>query len=206
MEFRATTAANAIDPSKGVNEVVSIPPGGIQNFVLGVRPSQTTVFPQDIPLIFRCSNVQKVATTYGTNTVMLAASVSPTPDMIALAATVTNDGVVNIPGPTGTGVFAASVINVGAAGTITARVDDNLRGLAVSMQICRTNPSTGACLAPPGTSVTSTFAANEAGTYTVFATGTGNVPFDPARNRLFLRLTESSVLRGATSVAVRTAP
>ena len=42
------------------------------------------------------------------------------PDVVALAATVSNDGVVSIPGASGTGVFAVATVNVGGGGTITA--------------------------------------------------------------------------------------
>jgi len=42
-------------------------------------------------------------------------------------------------------------------------------------------------------------------TFAVFAQGTGNISFDPAHHRLFLRLKDASdVTRGSTSVAVRT--
>jgi hypothetical protein len=207
MEFRAATPANALDLTKGVNEVVSIPPGGTQNFLLGVRPASSFAS-MEIPLVFRCSNIQRVTTYNGVNSVIVAASISPTPDVVALAATVTNDGVVNIPGNTGTGFFAVSTINVGSAGTMTATVDDGGRGLALSTLICRTNPSTGACITPLGTSSTSSMAAGESATFTVLVTGNGNVPFDPANNRLFVRLNDGSPggLRGATSVAPRTVP
>jgi len=37
-----------------------------------------------------------------------------------LAATLNNDGIVNIPGATGTGVFSVASVNVGGSGSITA--------------------------------------------------------------------------------------
>ena len=62
-------------------------------------------------------------------------------------------------------------------------------------------------MAPPAPSVTVSFANNASLTFTVFAQGSGNVPFDPGHNRLFLRFKDGgSVTRGATNVAVRTGP
>ena len=42
-------------------------------------------------------------------------------------------------------------------------------------------------------------------TFSIFALGTGPIPFDAATNRIFVRFTDQGgVTRGATSVAVRT--
>jgi hypothetical protein len=73
------------------------------------------------------------------------------------------------------------------------------------LTICETNPSTGVCLSPPGASTTRSSPTNSVATYTIFVTGGGNVAFDPANNRLFMRVRDSNnVVRGATNVAVRT--
>ena len=54
---------------------------------------------------------------------------------------------------------------------------------------------------------------NDTPTFGIFVTGSGNVPFDPAGKRIFVRFTEIAscegatnvtVTRGSTSVAVRT--
>jgi hypothetical protein len=127
--------------------------------------------------------------------------------MVAIAATTTNDGIVNIPGITGAHVFATASVNIGASGTLTATVDDNGRNLALQATLRQTDPTTGVCINPqtPGSSATVTVATNSIATFTAFITGTDNVPFDPANNRLFMRFkTADGVTRGATSVAVRT--
>jgi hypothetical protein len=84
----------------------------------------------------------------------------------------------------------------------------NGRGLPLILTICQTDPSTGECTNPPiaGSSTTTTISTNEIVTYTIFVTGTGAVvPFDPANNRLIMRLkTPDGVTRGATNVAVQT--
>ena len=52
--------------------------------------------------------------------------------------------------------------------------------------------------------MTTTINANATPTFAVFVQGSGNVPFDPAANRIFVRFSSGGVTRGSTSVAVRT--
>jgi hypothetical protein len=56
----------------------------------------------------------------GLNTLLFSASAMPVSDIIALAATLNNDGIVNFPGTNGTGAFAVAAVNVVATETITA--------------------------------------------------------------------------------------
>jgi hypothetical protein len=143
----------------------------------------------------------------GLNTLLLSSSSGPVSDLISIGATPTSDGILNIPGNTGATAFAASAVNIGANGTIVATIDDNGKGLALTSTLCQSDPATAACTNPvsPGSSATLTVNTNDVVTFTIFVTGTGAVPFDPANNRLFLRLkTADGVTRGATSVAVRT--
>jgi hypothetical protein len=75
----------------------------------------------------------------------------------------------------------------------------------VTLLICQTNPASGACLAAPAPSVTTTIAANATPTFGIFVAGSGTVPFDPANNRVFVSFGDSGgTVRGSTSVAVRT--
>ena len=123
----------------------------------------------------------------GLNTLLLSVSATPVPDIVALAATPTNDGIVNIPGTNGTGAFAVATVNVGASGSITASADTGSATLPVNIFLCQTNPATGQCISGIGSSVTTQINANATPTFGIFVEGSGNVPFDPAANRVFVR-------------------
>ena len=140
----------------------------------------------------------------GLNTLVVSASTTATPDVVALAAS-GDPGIVDIPGPSGTGVFAVATVNVGAGGSITASANTGSATLPVGLAICQTNPMTGACLATPASSVTTTINTGQTPTFGIFVTGSGNVAFDPANNRVFAVFKDpSGIVRGETSVAART--
>jgi len=52
-----------------------------------------------------------------------------------------------------------------------ASVDANTASLPVSLRLCQTNPTTGACLATPASTVTTTIAANATPAFGIFVTG-----------------------------------
>ena len=83
----------------------------------------------------------------GLNTLLLSASNTPVPDIVALAATTGNDGIVNIPGASGTGVFALATVNVGIGDTIAASADTGLTGLPVQITLCQTKSTAASVLA-----------------------------------------------------------
>ncbi len=186
------------------NTPVNIPAGGFQTFVIAFTPTGSFP-PTDVQLGFGCANTNLAPVLPGLDTLLLSAAAMPTPDIVALGATLNNDGIVNIPGTNGTGVFAVATVNVGVGGSITASTDTGGTSLPVNIRLCQTNPTTGVCLAAPTTSVTTPINANATPTFAFFVTGTGTVPFDPANNRVFVRFKDAGGLtRGATSVAVRT--
>jgi hypothetical protein len=124
---------------------------------------------------------------------------------VALAATLNNDGIVNILGANGTGVFATATVNLGAAATIIASADTGGASLPVNISICQTDPAMGQCISALGSNVTTTINPNATPTFGIFVQGNGTVPFDPAMNRIFVRFRDTGgVTRGSTSVAVRT--
>jgi alpha-tubulin suppressor-like RCC1 family protein len=202
--YQITNATNALTGTP--DTPVNIAAGAAQGFFLAVTPL-VDLNSTELAIVFDCTNTPTTITVPGLNTLLLSASSTPSPDLISIGSTPSGDGIASIPGATGSTAFGAATVNIGAAGTITASVDDNGRGLALTALLCVTNPTTGACTNPatPAASATFALAANASATVAVFVTGTGNVPFDPGANRLFLRFkTADGVTRGATSVAVRT--
>ena len=142
----------------------------------------------------------------GLNTLLLSASPTPVPDIVALAASLDGDGRVKIPGTHGTGVLQVAAANVGATGTLTVSADFGLGVLPVSVSLCEVDPAspTGSCSAAPAPTVTTTIAAGATRAFAVFVAGAADVPFDPANKRVFVRFGEAGVTRGATSVSVET--
>jgi len=188
------------------NASVDIPAGALQTFVFAVTPS-TPMAPTDVPLNFVCANASPAVTIPGVNTLLLTASPGAVPDVVVLSATPSRDGIVNI-GATGeTGVFAVATTNVGAADVLTVSADTGGVSLPLSVTICQTDPGTAQCIAPPAASASLSIAAGATPTFGIFATATSTIPFDPAHNRIFVRLQDASgVTRGLTSVAVQAGP
>jgi len=102
-------------------------------------------------------------------------------------------------------VFAIVAVNAGAPGIITVSADTGGIYLPVTILICETDPGTGRRLAHPSGTVTTSIEANQTKTFSVLVTGGGPVPFNPARNRIFVRFKDQEgARRGTTSVAVCT--
>jgi hypothetical protein len=161
--------------------------------------------PTDVRFDFAGTNAAPVAPLVGINTLPLSASAGPVPDIVALAATLGSNGIVDIPSVAGTGVFSVATVNVGAvAGNITVGAGTGGVSVPVTITLCETHPVIGDCLAPPAASVTRTINPGETPTFGFFVVGHGLVAFDPAVNRVFVRFQEGGVTRGATSVAART--
>jgi Beta-propeller repeat len=185
------------------NVPVDIPPGGFQTFLIAIT-STSAFAATDIPFSYGCANRPSATVISGVNTLVMASSDTQTADVVALGATPSKDGIINIPGPTGTGIFGVATSNVGATGDITVSADTGGASLPVNLFLCQTNPATGDCLQPLATSVTVTVAAGATPTFALFAQGTGNVPFNPGANRAFMRFKQGLLSVGATSAALRT--
>src|SRR6202000_630546 len=95
---------------------------GTQTFLLTFQGT-TGFVAGDMAIDFDCLGVGPALVTAGVDTVDLTVSSTPIADVIALAATATNNGIAVIPGSTGTGAFAVASDNVGATAQIIASVD-----------------------------------------------------------------------------------
>lgn len=194
------------------NTPVSIPAGSFQTFLIAFETGPA-FGPVDIILSFTCLNTPPAQLIPGVNQPALVVSATPVPDIVALAATASNDGIVTLSTVTSSapateanaGAFSVATVNLGAGGLITVSADDNGAGLGLSLFVCRTDPATSACTAPAQPSVTLQIDAGETPTFGVFAVADEVVPFEPAKNRVFVRFRdEAGIVRGATGVAVRT--
>jgi hypothetical protein len=186
------------------NAAVDIAAGAAQSFVVALTP--TAPFPPaDVQFSFDCANTDPAPIDVGLNTLLLSASITPVADIVPLAATTTNDGVMNISETNGMGAFSVATVNLGATETITASADTGSATLPVNIFLCQTDPATGQCISSVSSSVTTQINSNATPTFGIFVISSGNIPFDPAGNRIFVRFKDAGdITRGSTSVAVRT--
>jgi subtilisin family serine protease len=202
-------ARNHLTGALGVeDEPVHIPAGGRQDFLMTFNPIQA--MQQELALVFDCTNTPPASSVVGLNTFLLLATVSPRPaDLLSVAVTASGDGIMNVP-LNGTGFAALAAQNIGAPATLQARLSAspilaNPTSLPGTMALCRTNPTTGACLAPPSATVDFTPQEGEMVTFTAFVTSNGTaIPFDPANTRLFVHFFQGVWPVGSASVAART--
>ena len=179
--------------------------GASQSYVFAFTPT-ADIPSTDVELAFDCDDTDPATVISGVNTLLLSASTNPVADLVALAATQSGDGIVSLPGDTGSNAFAVALVTVGSQETITASANTGTETSPVILSICESDPGTGVCIAPPTTSVTTDIANGATPTFSVFATGTGTVPSDPAVNRINVIFKDSAdETRGSTSVAVETA-
>jgi hypothetical protein len=202
-KFNTTDCStNAVTGSD--NAGVNIAPGAAACFVLSLTPL-APFLPTEVAFAFAANNAPPAATLVGINTLLMTASATPVPDIIALAGTSSNDGIVHATGPAMAGAFAVATSNVGASAFITASANTGSAVLPVTLAICQTNPVTGACLAPPGSSVPLQINAGDTPTFGIFVFASAAIPLDPANSRIFVIFTDAGgVVRGRTSVAVET--
>ena len=196
-----TTDPATNQPIGSPNVPATIAPFGTQTFVLALMPS-APIPPTDVRFNFSCGGTAVAPVVTGVNTLLFSASATPVPDIVVLAAA--NDGIVDVPGLTGTGAFAVATVNLGSAAVITVSADTGSVALPLELWICETDGAS-LCLAPITPSVTRTFNPFDTPTFAIFVRGLGFVPFEPGVHRVFVRFRDAGgQVRGATSVAVRT--
>jgi len=204
--YQATNpATNA--PMGSPNEPVAIAAGQAQSFVFGITPG-AELAPMELELSVSCDNAAVPVPIEGLSTLLLSASTTPVADVVALAATVENDGIVRIEESSASGIFSVASVNVGDAQSIQVSVDTGSADLPTDIFLCETNPTTGVCINPTTPSVdpiSVDIGENETPTFGVFVFSMTTIPLDPANSRVFVRFQdEEGVSRGATSVALTT--
>jgi calcium-activated chloride channel regulator 3/4 len=174
-----------------------------QTYVVSFRPPNV-ITPTQIEFDATSFNAAPITPIPGVNTLQFRASDQPVVDLIALAATLNNDGFVDIPGTSGTGVFAAATSNLGLGGTVTVKANTGSTSLPVTINLCQTGPA-GACMASPSGQLDVNINNGATPTFGVFVTGSGDVANNAATNRIFLEFFDvGGVIVGSTSVAVKT--
>jgi hypothetical protein len=184
------------------NQPVTIAGGASQSFVVFATVSD--IVSDTFQPVSTCDNAATPTVIAGVNTITLTTSNIEPPDVIALAATAGANGIVDIP-TKGTGAFAVATADLGAAGSILVAVDTGGVTLPVTAAICQTDPATAQCEAAPASTLMHVYSNGETPTFSIFATSTGSIAFNPATGRIFVRFTDTSggTIRGMTSVAVR---
>jgi YVTN family beta-propeller protein len=196
-------ATNAVNGSP--NTPVDIAASGSQSFVIALTPN-APISPTNVSFNFACTNASAAPSVTGLDTLLLSAAASQPPDIVALAATIKNDGIVHVTsGTPPSGAFAVATVNLGANSSITVSANTGNAALPVQITICQTNQQTGQCLQTPSAIVTTTIAGNATPTFGIFVTASAAVPFDPANSRIFVLFTDgSNAVRGETGVALTT--
>ena len=200
---------NTTDPGTNTvvgatNEGTSIAAGESASFVFGFTPN-AGFDPVDVSIRFGCDGVDPVSVLTGINTFVISAATDPVPDIVALAATTSLDGVLRISDIAAPGAFSVASVNLGVAGDITATASSAGDPLPITLTLCETNPTNGQCINPPApaASVTTNVDSNATPTFSIFASASDPIAFAPGSNRIAVEFQDDTgVLRGSTGVAV----
>ena len=196
--FSTSAATNAVDGA--ANQVRNIAPGEAASFLLRFVPD-ASIAPQEVGLRFGCDNLGQATQVDGLNTLLLSASTAPVADVVALAATVSGDGVLRTE-PGGAGAFGVASVNLGATSQVTVTAQGTNPNVPVDATVCPTDAS-GNCLTPAASSISVNIATSATPTFSVFVQVGQLTTFDPALTRMRVTFTDASgAVRGATSVAL----
>ena len=185
------------------NTPVDIAAGAAQSFLFSITPTATFASTNITP-VYDCANTDPAPVSPGVNTIQVLSTDVPTPDVVAIVLSATNDGIAHIPGTQGSVAVAMATVNVGASGDVTLSADTGALDHGVVINLCQTDPANGTCINPPSAMVTLTIARDATPTFSAFITGTQNVASDPANNRVNLRFMQGSTQVGQSSLALQT--
>lgn len=192
---------NAVTGSARTGATIS--PGQSQSFVMEF-PLTASVDPIELLVDFVCDGIRPANRISGVNTLIVSASDTPVPDIIALAVTGSQNGVAEAPEAGRTAAFAIGTFNVGSTDVITALPVPSRSDLPVELTICPTGPA-GTCTSARAASTEVTIPSDASQSFAVFARTMDEIGFLPAVNRINVEFRDSGgVLRGSTSVAIRT--
>ena len=153
-------------------------------------------------LRFGCENLGAATVIEGLTTLLVSASTNPVPDLVALAATQSQDGVLRTE-VGGAGSFSVASINLGAGSTLQVSATGTNPNVPLSVSLCPTDATTGACLQAAAPVLDVSVAAGATPTFSVFVQIGEITAFNPAETRLQVQFTDpSGEVRGATSVAL----
>ena len=196
--FTTDPTTNAI--ASLANRVVDIPAGEATSFLVSMEP-QAVFSAREVQLRFGCENLGAATVVDGLNTLLLSASTVSVPDVVALAATASADGVMRA-SPEGAGAFSVASVNLGASGNLRVSAESTNTSLPVSISLCPTN-NLGSCTQPAAESVELSIAGGSTPTFAVFVQIGEITAFNPETTRVRVRFTDvNGEVRGATSVAI----
>ena len=200
---RTDPATNAVIGNAG--DLADIPVGGVQSFVMSFSQAGATNF-SDLQIDTSCRNRGSAPVIAGVNTFRFASTAIPLADIVALAATIGNNGIVSLPPGGGAGAFSVATANLGSVSSVVVTAEAGANAPAFqTLEICRTNAISGQCETPRAASLTQLFQPGQTLTFAAFIRSNAPVANDPANNRVFVHFrTPGGQSVGATSVAVRT--
>lgn len=196
-------ATNA--PTGPANTPADIPVGASQSFVFSF--TRNFAFSQaDIPIDAQCGNRRSAASISGVNTFRFTSTSLNVADVVALAATASNLGFVDLSGPNQAGAFAVATANVGSLSTVVVSATSTVPAdqAMLTIEVCRTNAVSGLCETPRAASMNQLMQAGQTLTFAFFVRSSAHVQSDPAVNRVVVNFqTPGGLSLGATTVAVR---
>ena len=182
--YQRTDAGNA--PIGDANTPFSIPAGEGQSLVLTFSAASAAAG-DEVRILYACDGAS-AAVIPGVNTVFLTASDTAPPDIIPILSTLSGDGVMRVATEGGRSRMAAAAINIGPAADIDVRAVAPFLPNNVALEVCETDPGTGACTSARAESVRVNFAEDETRTFTIFAdvADEAGIPNLPAVSRIYL--------------------